>query len=151
MYVKGRTPRTIEVAEATVMHSSILHGRPIPAECVVVNVTTIREGREFKDLYYPNDDEGIENLVDAKGTFIFLPRKDIIVKTCSCPIVLPWSTEGGGHSYFKHAEACSYLSSINDSSHSKRSRPRALGEHGEKATFFSGSVSSSRAPGQQGA
>jgi hypothetical protein len=48
MYVKGRTSRTIKVAEATVMPSHILHGRPVPIECAVVEVTTIREGREFE-------------------------------------------------------------------------------------------------------
>jgi hypothetical protein len=69
MYVKGRTSRTIEVGEATVMPSRILHGRPVPSECAVVEVTTIREGHEFKDLDYPNEEEGFEKLVDAKGTF----------------------------------------------------------------------------------
>jgi hypothetical protein len=96
MYVKSRTSRTIEVAESTVMPSRIHHGRPILAECVVVEVTTIREGREFEDFDYPDEDEGIEKLVDAKGTFILWHRKDIIVKTRSSPIVLPWSTEAGG-------------------------------------------------------
>jgi hypothetical protein len=70
MYVKGRTSRTIEVAEATMMPSCILHGWPIPAECVVVEVTTIRQGHEFEDLDYPDEEEGIEKLVDAKETFI---------------------------------------------------------------------------------
>jgi hypothetical protein len=93
MYVKGRTSRTIEVAEATVMHSCILHGRSVPAECAVVEVTTIREGHEFKEPDYPNEDEGIEKLIDAKGTFILWPRKDIIVKTRSSSIVLPQSIE----------------------------------------------------------
>jgi hypothetical protein len=96
MYVKDRTSRTIEVAEATVMPSRILHGRPIPTECGVVEVTTIREGHEFEDLDYPNEDEGIEKLVVAKGTFILWPRKDIIVKTRSSLIVSPRSTEAGG-------------------------------------------------------
>jgi hypothetical protein len=36
MYVKGRTSGTIKVAEATVMPSRILQGRPIPAECAMV-------------------------------------------------------------------------------------------------------------------
>jgi hypothetical protein len=67
MYVKGRTLRTIKVAEATVMPSCIHHGRPILAECAVVDMTMIREGREFD---YPDEEEGIEKLVDAKGTFI---------------------------------------------------------------------------------
>jgi hypothetical protein len=33
LYVKGRTSRTIEVAEATVMPSRIHHGWPIPTVC----------------------------------------------------------------------------------------------------------------------
>jgi hypothetical protein len=76
MYVKGRTSRTIEVVEATVMPSHIHHGWPIPTECAVVKVTTIREGHEFEDLDYPDKDEGIEKLVDANGTFILCPHKD---------------------------------------------------------------------------
>jgi hypothetical protein len=95
MYVKGRTSRTIEVAKAIVLPRCIHHGRPILAECAVVEVTTIREGREFEDLDYPDEDEGIKKLVDAKGTFILWPRKDIIVKTHSSLIVSPWSTEAG--------------------------------------------------------
>jgi hypothetical protein len=70
MHVKCRTSRTIEAPEATLMPSRIFHGRPIPTECAVVEVTTIREGRELEDLYYPNEHEGIEKLVDANGTFI---------------------------------------------------------------------------------
>jgi hypothetical protein len=96
MYVKGRTSRTIEVAKSTVMPSRILHGWPIPTECAVVKVTTIRDSHKFKDLDYPNEDEGIEKLVDAKGTFILWPRKDIIVKTRSSLIVSPRSTEARG-------------------------------------------------------
>jgi hypothetical protein len=96
MYVKGRTSMTIEVAEATVMPSYILHGRPIPTKCSMVKVTTIREGCEFEDLDYPNEDEGIEKMVDAKGTFILRPRKDIILKTHLSSIVSPWSTEAEG-------------------------------------------------------
>jgi hypothetical protein len=88
-FIKGRTSRTIKVAEATVMPSRIHHGRPVLVECAVVEVTMIREGCEFKDLDYPNEDEGIEKLVDAKGTFILWPCKDIIVKTRSSPIVSP--------------------------------------------------------------
>jgi hypothetical protein len=95
MYVKYRTSMTIEVAEAIVMPSRIHHGWPIPAECVVVKVTMIREGNEFKDLDYPDEDEGIEKLVDAKWTFILWPHKDIIVKTRSSSIVLLRSTEAG--------------------------------------------------------
>jgi hypothetical protein len=96
IYVKGRTSRTIKVPKAIVMPSRVLHGRPVPTECAVVEVTTIREGHEFEDLDYPDEDEGSEKLVDAKGTFILWPHKDIIVKTCSSSIVLPWSTEAGG-------------------------------------------------------
>jgi hypothetical protein len=62
----------------------------------VVEVTMIREGQKFEDLDYPDEDEGIEKLVDAKGTFILWPHKDIIVKTCSSSIVSPRSTEAGG-------------------------------------------------------
>jgi hypothetical protein len=68
MSVKGRTSRTIEVVEATMMPSGILHGHPVPTECVVVEVTTIREGHDFEDLDYLDEDEGIDKLVDAKGT-----------------------------------------------------------------------------------
>jgi hypothetical protein len=89
MYIKGRTSRTIKIAEATVMPSRILHGCPVPAECAVVEVTTIREGHEFEDLDYPDEDEEIEKLVDHKGTFILWPHKDIIVKTHSSQIVSP--------------------------------------------------------------
>jgi hypothetical protein len=81
MYVKGKTSRTIEVVKATVMPNHILHGRPILVECAVVEVTMIREGCEFKDLDYPDEEEGIEKLVYAKGTFILWTRKDIIVQT----------------------------------------------------------------------
>jgi hypothetical protein len=66
MYVKGRASRAIDVAEATVMPTHILHDQPVPTECAVVEVTTIREGCEFEDLDYPNEDEGIEKLVNAK-------------------------------------------------------------------------------------
>jgi hypothetical protein len=70
MYVTSRISRTIEVAGATVIPSHILHGCPIPIECAVVKVTVIREGHEFKDLDSPNEEEGIEKLIDAKGNFI---------------------------------------------------------------------------------
>jgi hypothetical protein len=43
-YVKGRTLRIIEVVDDIVMASHIIHGRPVPSECAVVKVTTIREG-----------------------------------------------------------------------------------------------------------
>jgi hypothetical protein len=96
MYVKGKTSRTIKVVEATVMPSCILYGRPVPTECTTVKVTTIRESCEFEDLDYPDEDEGIEKLLDAKVTFILWPRKDIIIKTRSSSIVLSRSTEAGG-------------------------------------------------------
>jgi hypothetical protein len=96
IYVKGRTSRTIKVVEGTVMPSRIHHGWPVPAECAVVEVTMIREGCEFEDLDYPDEDERIEKLIDAKGTFILWPRKDIIDKTRLSPIISPWSTEVGG-------------------------------------------------------
>jgi hypothetical protein len=70
MYVKGGTSRTIKVVEATVMPSRIHHGQPVPAECAVVEVTTIRDGHEFEDLDYPDEYEGIEKLVETKGIFI---------------------------------------------------------------------------------
>jgi hypothetical protein len=50
LYVKGGTLRTIEVADAIVLHGRIFHSRSFQSECVVVEVTTIREGREFEDL-----------------------------------------------------------------------------------------------------
>jgi hypothetical protein len=67
LYVKGRT---IEVVDAIMMATRIMHGWPIPSECVVVEVTTIREGHEFEDLDYPYEEEGIEKLKDAKENFI---------------------------------------------------------------------------------
>jgi hypothetical protein len=73
--VKGRMLRTIEVADAIVMATRIMDGRPIPSECLVVEVTTIREGCEFEDLDYPDKEEGIEKLKDAKGNFIQWPIK----------------------------------------------------------------------------
>ena len=62
--------RTIKVVDAIVMATRIMHGWPILSECAVVEVTTIREGHEFEDLDYPNEEVGIEKLVDAKGIFI---------------------------------------------------------------------------------
>jgi hypothetical protein len=89
LYVKCRMLRTIEVVNAIVMATHIMHGRPIPSECAVVKVTTIREHHEFNDLDYPEEEEGIEKLKDAKGNFIVWPHKDIILKTCSSSIVSP--------------------------------------------------------------
>jgi hypothetical protein len=74
----------------------IMHGRPIPSECIVVKVTMIREGHEFEDLDHPNEEDGIEKLKDAKGNFILWPRKDIIIKTRSSLIVSPQSREDEG-------------------------------------------------------
>jgi hypothetical protein len=56
LYVKGRTLRTIEVAEAIVLPGHIFHSQPVLSKCVVVEVTKIREGRKFEDLDYPNEE-----------------------------------------------------------------------------------------------
>jgi hypothetical protein len=87
MEVKGRALRTIKVADAIVMAPHIMHSWPVLLECAVVEVTTIREGRDFEDLEYPDEEEGIEKLKDAKGNSILWPRKDIILKTHSSPFV----------------------------------------------------------------
>jgi hypothetical protein len=52
LYVKFRTLRTIEVDDANVMATRIMHDRLMPSECAMVEVTMIREGREFEDLDY---------------------------------------------------------------------------------------------------
>jgi hypothetical protein len=70
------------------MSSRILHGQPIPSECAVVEATTIRDGHEFEDLNYSNEEEEIEKLVDAKGLSFSAPHKDNIVETHSSLIVL---------------------------------------------------------------
>jgi hypothetical protein len=70
LYVKGWTLRTIEDADAIVMATRIMHGQPVPSECAVVEVTTIKEGCESEDLDYPYEEEGIEKLKDAKVNFI---------------------------------------------------------------------------------
>jgi hypothetical protein len=75
------------------MATRIIHGWPILSECVVVIVTTIREGREFEALDYPDEEEGIEKLKDAKENFILWPCKYIILKTHSSP---PQSREEEG-------------------------------------------------------
>jgi hypothetical protein len=93
LYAKGRTSRTIKVADTIMIATRIMHGRPILSECAVVEVTTIREGHEFEDLEYPNKEEGFEKLKDAKGNFILWHHKDIIIKTRSSPIVSPQSRE----------------------------------------------------------
>jgi hypothetical protein len=52
------------------MATHIMHDRTVPSECALVEVTTIREGHEFEDLDYLDEDEMIEKLKDAKGNFI---------------------------------------------------------------------------------
>jgi hypothetical protein len=96
LYVKDGTLRTIKVVDAIVLPGRIFHSRPVSSKCVVVEVTTIREGHEFEDLDYPNEEEGIEKLKDAKGNFILWPCKDIILKTRSSPIVSAQSKEDEG-------------------------------------------------------
>jgi hypothetical protein len=175
MYVKGRTSRTIKVAKDTVMPSRIHHGRPVPAGCVVVKVITIREGHEIEDIDYLMKMRGLKNRLMLKGLLFSGPAKISLSKSI-CRRLFHHGAQRLRHSYFKHAKACSNLSSINDSSsRSKRprpservssprtpgqqgvraafsySRPKVLGEHGEKAAFSSEIVSRPRALGQQGA
>jgi hypothetical protein len=69
-YIKGKKSMDIEVASAIMVTDHILHGQPIPIECAVVKVTTIREGHEFEDLDYPDKEERIVKLRDTKGTFM---------------------------------------------------------------------------------
>jgi hypothetical protein len=78
------------------MATRIMHGQPDPSECAVVKVTMIREGLEFEDLDYPDKEEEIEKLKDAKGNFILSPHKYIILKTRSSPIVSPQKREDDG-------------------------------------------------------
>jgi hypothetical protein len=73
LYVKGRMLRTIEVADAIVMATHIMHGRPIPSECVVVDVTTIIECHEFEDLDHPDEEEGLEKLNMLNGISSYGP------------------------------------------------------------------------------
>jgi hypothetical protein len=96
LYIKGRTLRTIEVAHAIVMATRIMHGQLILSECAMVEVTMIREGREFEDCDYPDEEQGIEKPKDAKENFILWPRKDIILKTHFSPIVSPQNREDEG-------------------------------------------------------
>jgi hypothetical protein len=70
LYVKGKMLSTIKVADAIMMATHIMHGQPIPSECAVVEVTMIKEGHEFEDLDYLDEEEGIEKLKDAKENFI---------------------------------------------------------------------------------
>jgi hypothetical protein len=62
----------------------------------MVEVATIREGHEFEDLDYPDKEEGIEKLKDAKWNFILWPHKDIILETRSSLIISPQNREDGG-------------------------------------------------------
>jgi hypothetical protein len=73
LYVKGRTLRTIDVADAIVMATGIMHGWLILSECAVVEVTVIREGQEFENHDNLDEVEGIEKLNQAKGNFILWP------------------------------------------------------------------------------
>jgi hypothetical protein len=102
LYVKGGTLRTIKVADAIVMATHIIHGRPFPSKCAVVEMTKIREGCDFEDLDYPDEEEQTEKMKDAKGNFILWPRKDLILKTHSSPIVLPQSIEDEGTPTFQN-------------------------------------------------
>jgi hypothetical protein len=52
------------------MATRIMHGRLISSKCAVVKLTTIREGREFEDLDYSDEELGIEKLKCAKGNFV---------------------------------------------------------------------------------
>jgi hypothetical protein len=80
MYVKGRISRTIEVAEANVMYSRILHGRHIPAECAVVDVTMIKEGYEFEETTLMKM-RGLRNWLMLKGLSFSRPTKILLSKT----------------------------------------------------------------------
>jgi hypothetical protein len=80
LYFKGRTSGIIKVADAIVMATHIMHGRPVLSECAVVEVTTIREGHEFEDLDSPDEEDGTEKMKDAKGNFILRPPKHLIIK-----------------------------------------------------------------------
>jgi hypothetical protein len=75
LYVKGRTLRTIEVADAIVMATHIMHGRSVPLECAVVEVTMIREGREFEDLDYPDEERGLRSWKMLKEISSYDPVK----------------------------------------------------------------------------
>jgi hypothetical protein len=61
LYVKGRTLRTIEVADGIAMATLIMHGRLGQSECAVVEVTTIREGHEFEVLTIQTKRRGLRS------------------------------------------------------------------------------------------
>jgi hypothetical protein len=56
----------------------------------------LEKGHEFKDLDYPNKEKMIVKLKYAKGNFILWPHKDIILNTCSSPILSPLNRENEG-------------------------------------------------------
>jgi hypothetical protein len=56
--------------DTIMMPGCIIHGRPVPSKYVVVEMSMIKEGCEFEDLDYPNEEKGIEKLKDAKRNFI---------------------------------------------------------------------------------
>jgi hypothetical protein len=78
LYVIGMMLRTIEIANIIGMASRIIFGRFILSECAMVEVTTIREGCEFEDTDYLDEEEGVEKLKYVKGNFILLPHKEKI-------------------------------------------------------------------------
>jgi hypothetical protein len=80
VFVKGRTSRTIEVAEATMMPSRILHGQHVPEECAVVEVTTIREGHDFEDFTTLMKMRGVRNWLMQKGLSFSGPTKTLLSK-----------------------------------------------------------------------
>jgi hypothetical protein len=47
-----------------------MHGRLVLSECVVVELTTTREGHEFEVPNYLEEEVGIEKLNDAEGNLI---------------------------------------------------------------------------------
>jgi hypothetical protein len=59
----------------------------------VVEETTIRECREFEDLDYLDEEEGIEKLKDTKENFVLWSHKNIILNTHFSSIVLPHNKE----------------------------------------------------------
>jgi hypothetical protein len=80
IYVKCRTSWTIEVVEATVMPSRIHHGWPVPTECAVVEVTTIREGHELRTLTTLMKMRGLKNWLMLKELSFSGPAKILLSK-----------------------------------------------------------------------
>jgi predicted metal-binding protein len=75
LYVKGKTLRTIEVVDAIVMATCIMHGGPVLSECVVAKVTTIREGHEFETLTIQMKRRGLRSRKMLKGISSYGPVK----------------------------------------------------------------------------